>query len=99
MTNQEIVDYVINTPHNTNPVILKQMLKDVSSPGGNADLTGVVRSVNDKTPDENGNVEIETIPDELEQIALLVELDMLPAIQDANGAILTDENGNVILRY
>ena len=33
MTNQEIVDYVINTPNNTNPVILKQMLKDVAGSG------------------------------------------------------------------
>lgn len=33
MTNQKIVDYVINTPNNTNPVILKQMLKDVAGSG------------------------------------------------------------------
>lgn len=33
MTNQEIVDYVINTPNNTNPVILKQMLKDIAGSG------------------------------------------------------------------
>ena len=37
MTNQEIVDYVINTPNNTNPVILKQMLKDVAG-SGNVEL-------------------------------------------------------------
>lgn len=30
--------------------------------GGNVDLTGVVKSVNGKTPDKNGNVEI-TVPD------------------------------------
>lgn len=34
-----------------------------------------------------------------EQIAMLIESDMLPAVYDASGAILTDENGNVILRY
>lgn len=67
--------------------------------GGNADLTGVVKSVNGVTPDENGNVEIETTPDELEQLALLAELDMLPAVHDVTGEILTDKNGNVILRY
>lgn len=33
MTNQKIVDYVINTPNNTNPVILKQMLEDVAGSG------------------------------------------------------------------
>lgn len=37
MTNQEIVDYVINTPNNTNPVILKQMLKDIAGSDGNVD--------------------------------------------------------------
>lgn len=33
------------------------------------------------------------------QVSLLVETDMLPAVHDADGAILTDESGNVILRY
>lgn len=33
------------------------------------------------------------------QLAALVETDMLPAVHDASGAILTDENGNIILRY
>lgn len=28
MNNQDVIDYVINTPNNTNPVILKQMLKE-----------------------------------------------------------------------
>lgn len=27
MTNQEIIDYVMKTPNNTNPVILNQMLE------------------------------------------------------------------------
>lgn len=33
-----------------------------------------------------------------EQIALLIDTDMLPAVHE-NGAILTDESGNIILRY
>lgn len=33
MNSQEIVDYVMNTPNNTNPVILKQMI-DANSSGG-----------------------------------------------------------------
>lgn len=33
------------------------------------------------------------------QISALVETDMLPAVHDTDGKILTDENGNVILRY
>lgn len=62
-------------------------------------IGGTVKSVNGVKPDKNGNVEIDALPDELEQVAMLAEADMLPAVHDANGAILTDENGNVILRY
>lgn len=60
---------------------------------------GDVKSVNGVKPDKNGNVEIDALPDDVEQIAMLIEADLLPAAHDANGAILTDENGNVILRY
>jgi len=38
-------------------------------------------------------------PDAAAQITMLVEADMLPAVHDASGAILTDENGKIILRY
>ena len=58
-----------------------------------------LQSVNGIEPDANGNVEIDTMPDGLEQISILAEADMLPAVHDASGSILTDENGNVILRY
>lgn len=34
MTKQQIIDYVMNTPHNTNPAILKQMLDEVAEEGG-----------------------------------------------------------------
>lgn len=34
-----------------------------------------------------------------EEIEMLIEVDLLPAVTTTNGAILTDENGNVILRY
>ena len=34
MDSQEIVDYVMETPGNTNPAILKQMIDGVSSSGG-----------------------------------------------------------------
>lgn len=60
-----------------------------------------VKTVNGIAPDENGNVDIPGggMPNELDQVKLLIEADMLPAVHDVNGAILTDENGNVILRY
>lgn len=85
-------DYVLTEADKTE--IAKQTAGMVEIPECDA-----VKTVNGITPDENGNVEIETTPDELEQIALLTELGMLPAVHDTNGAILTDENGNVILRY
>lgn len=44
-------------------------------------------------------LEKNALPDDAEQLAMLIEADMLPAIYDSNGAILTDENGNIILRY
>ena len=59
----------------------------------------VVKSVNGIDPDESGNVEIDALPDDAEQIAMLIEADMLPAVHDASGAILTDEEGNIVLRY
>lgn len=58
-----------------------------------------VKSVNGVSPDENGDVEIDALPDNAEQLEVLIEADLLPAVYNANGAILTDENGNIILRY
>lgn len=43
-------------------------------------------AVNPETPDE-------------EYVQLLIETDMLPAVYNADGKILTDSNGNVVLRY
>ena len=34
-----------------------------------------------------------------EELNLLIEEDMLPAVHNADGAILTDQNGNIVLRY
>ena len=34
-----------------------------------------------------------------ETLNLLIEEDMLPAVRNAGGAILTDQNGNIVLRY
>ena len=35
----------------------------------------------------------------IDQIAMLIESDMLPAVYNVDGKILTDKNNNVILRY
>ena len=45
------------------------------------------------------SVEIPTGASDAENLALLVETDMLPAVYNADGKILTDENGKIILRY
>ena len=34
-----------------------------------------------------------------ETLNLLIEEDMLPAVHNAGGGILTDQNGNIVLRY
>lgn len=39
MSQQELFDYVVNTPHNTNPVILKQLIKGISGASSWNDLT------------------------------------------------------------
>lgn len=61
--------------------------------------SGAVKTVNGVVPDVSGNIEIDALPDDTAQLALLIEADLLPAVYDSNGAILTDENGNIILRY
>lgn len=59
----------------------------------------IVQTVNGRAPDENGNVEIDALPNDTEQLEMLIEADLLPAVYDASGAILTDSNGNIVLRY
>lgn len=44
-------------------------------------------------------VEEEDPDTDTSQLSLLIETDMLPAVHDADGKILTDENGKIILRY
>lgn len=58
MNSQKIVDYVMNTPHNTNPVILRQMLDSNggnSGGGGGTDLTAFL----------DGSTTTVTIPNEV----------------------------------
>lgn len=74
-----------------------QLQEDVEQLAEN--VNGAVKAVNGVEPDENGNVQIEASPDDVKQLEMLIEADMLPAACDASGAILTDENGNIILRY
>jgi hypothetical protein len=65
------------------------------------DISGMVKSVNGVMPDENGNVTIEVSSDisidDSEVLDILIELDALPAVTDADGAIYTDENGSILM--
>lgn len=59
--------------------------------------TGSVQTVNGVLPDESGNVQIDIAPEDSEVIDMLIELDALPAVADADGAILTDESGAILM--
>ena len=56
----------------------------------------VVKSVNNILPDENGNVELEIATDD-DILALMMEVDALPVVMDESGAIMTDEEGAILL--
>lgn len=51
-------DYVLTPEDKKEIAEMAADLVEVPDSGGNVDLTGVVKSVNGQTPDENGNVEI-----------------------------------------
>ena len=57
-----------------------------------------VKSVNSIGPDENGNVDVDGMPADLDCMKMLIDEDMLPTIHTQDGAILTDKIGTVILR-
>ena len=61
------------------------------------DLSGVVKSVNGVTPDKSGNVTLDISVKDSEVLDMLIELNALPAVTDADGAIYTDENGTVLM--
>lgn len=58
--------------------------------GGNVDLTGVVRSVNGQTPDENGNVEISASGDGLSDTAKSLLVTIL-----RNAVYSSDQSANI----
>lgn len=53
----------------------------------------------DNSGGENDGASGGALPNDAEQLAMLIDADMLPAVHDASGAILTDEKGNIVLRY
>lgn len=63
--------------------------------GGTRQAT--VTIINDELGVMGGAIGGET-PDE-EYVQMLIETDMLPAVYNADGKILTDSSGNVVLRY
>ena len=63
--------------------------------GGNS----VYFSEEEPTDAKTGDFWYDESEDETSQLSLLIETDMLPAVYNADGKILTDENGKIILRY
>lgn len=55
-----------------------------------------VKTINNNPPDENGNIDIPTITEE-DALDLLIEMDMLPTLTDADGKILIDDSGAILL--
>lgn len=58
---------------------------------------GTVKTVNGIGPDENGNVELDISVDDSEVLDMMVELDSFPAVMDADGKLLTDFDGSILL--
>lgn len=61
-----------------------------------------IGNLNDLTTEAKNNLVAainEATFSDTEILNLLIEEDMLPAIRNAGGAILTDQNGNIVLRY
>lgn len=46
MTKKEIIDYIMETPQNTNPAILSQMLDEIAGEGGGSMEPLVVNAIN-----------------------------------------------------
>lgn len=86
-------DYICTETEVLSYTSLDKRMKALEENGGS------VKTVNGEGPDENGNIEVVALPDNAEQIEMLIEADLLPAVYDADGKILTDENGNIVLRY
>lgn len=65
-------------------------------------LMGSVGDLNDLKTSSKSNIVSainEVAYTDAETLNLLIEEDMLPAVSNADGAILTDQNGNIVLRY
>lgn len=62
----------------------------------------IIGNLNDLETEAKNNIVAainEAALSDAEALNLLIEEDMLPAVRNADGAILTDQNGNIVLRY
>lgn len=81
-------------------ISLSDPVTPVSVPSIYADLERRINSIEDSQIELKDALEQAlSEPNFAEQLEMLIEADMLPAIHDVDGKILTDENGNIILRY
>ena len=79
----------------TRRVSAEKLKEYVGSGGGNS----VYFSEEEPTDAKTGDFWYDESEDDTSQLSLLIETDMLPAVYNADGKILTDENGKIILRY
>lgn len=91
-------DYVYTETEVKSYAALKKKLSEKLPANQGAENAGKVLVIDDDGYAVPGEVQGGKV-EEHDQLLSLIETDMLPAIHDGNGAILTDENGNIIFRY
>lgn len=86
----ELRDALINSYKNFSGIATMQPLT----------FTGIVDAVYDGSKAVNVEIpKMEVEINDLKQLKMLIDADMLPAVYATSGAILTDGNGKIILRY
>lgn len=78
--------------------MIERAVKDIDAVS-KEEFSAVEIDVSNLRSDVNDLLNQKDEPNPHAAVESLIETDMLPAVHDASGAILTDENGNVILRY
>lgn len=100
-----ILKYVSYTPENTNPAVLKSILYDVIDAEKQDTLiqsgAAVGQIVKIAAVDENGKptnwISVDNVDSDDDILSCIIDSDMMIAVTDADGAILTDENGKILL--
>ena len=111
MNSQEIVNYVMNTPNNTNPTILKQMIEESGGGGGGGSNIDVSEQISEALKNSNFvSYAPQTLADEQQDQArenigfteenafiFSVEAGLIDPIINEDGSIFTDESNKIII--